>query len=129
MPKLSTIRILVVDDQKSMRDLARVCLRELGIYSVETADGVTQAMERLGEARYDLVVSDWNMDGESGLDLLRKIRGHPILAKTPFVMATTESSASYVVAAKEAGVSHYIVKPYSTANLCDRLEKVLGPLT
>lgn len=129
MPIAKNLRILVVDDQKSMRELARMCLRGLGVEEIDFVESAEAALERLKEAPFDLIISDWNMEGMSGLELLKRIRQNPILARMPFVMATTERTAEHVLAAKSAGVSHYIAKPYSQENFKKTLEQVLGPLT
>src|SRR5690606_31639318 len=92
MPVAKDLRILVVDDQKSMRELARMCLRGLGIQDIDFVESAEAALERLKEAQFDLIISDWNMEGMSGLEFLKQIRQNPVLARFPFVMATTEST-------------------------------------
>jgi two-component system chemotaxis response regulator CheY len=129
MPVAKNLRILVVDDQKSMRELARMCLRGLGVQDIEFVESAEQALESLKESQFDLIISDWNMEGMTGLDFLKRIRQNPVLARLPFVMATTERTADHVLAAKSAGVSHYIAKPYSQDSFKKTLETVLGPLT
>jgi two-component system, chemotaxis family, chemotaxis protein CheY len=128
MPHAKDLRVLVADDQKSMRELARMCLRGLGVQDIEFAESAEAALERLKEVQVDLIISDWNMDGMSGLDFLKKIRSNPVLKQLPFVMATTERTAEHVISAKNAGVSHYIPKPYSQEALKKTIEHVLGPL-
>jgi two-component system chemotaxis response regulator CheY len=129
MPVAKNLRILVADDQKSMRELARMCLRALGVQDIEFVESAEQALESLKRSQFDLIISDWNMEGMSGLEFLKAIRQNPILARLPFIMATTERTAEHVLAAKSAGVSHYIGKPYSQENFKKTLETVLGPLT
>jgi two-component system chemotaxis response regulator CheY len=129
MPVAKNLRILVVDDQKSMRELARMCLRGLGVQDIEFVESAEQALDSLKESQFDLIISDWNMEGMTGLDFLKRIRQNPVLARLPFVMATTERTADHVLAAKSAGVSHYIAKPYSQDSFKKTLETVLGPLT
>jgi two-component system chemotaxis response regulator CheY len=129
MPVAKDLRVLVADDQKSMRELARMCLRGLGVHDIEFVESAEAALERLKEIQVDLIVSDWNMGGMSGLDLLKKIRANPVLGRLPFILATTERTAEHVLAAKQAGVSNYIPKPYSQEAFKKVLEQVLGPLT
>lgn len=126
MAKFSNARILVVDDQKSMRGMARYCLTEIGVGAVDSEESAEAALQRLKTVKYDLIISDWNMDGMSGLDFLKAVRSNPVLARTPFIMATSERSKELIVAAKQAGVSHYIVKPFSIEEVQKRLDVVLG---
>lgn len=119
-------RILVVDDQKSMRGMARYCLTEIGVGAVDSEPSAEAALERLKTVKYDLIISDWNMDGMSGLDFLVKVRASQSLARVPFIMATSERSKELIVAAKKAGVSHYVVKPFAIDDLRKRLDVVLG---
>jgi two-component system chemotaxis response regulator CheY len=128
MPTAKELRVLVADDQKSMRELARMCLKGIGVQDIEFVESAEQALDRLKEVQVDLIISDWNMDGMSGLDFLKNIRANPVLKRIPFVMATTERTADHVLAAKNAGVSHYIPKPYSQEALKKTIEHVVGPL-
>lgn len=129
MPSAKNLNILVVDDQQSIRDLTRHCLKQIGINQVSVAKSGEQALEVLGKTKFDLIISDWNMDGISGLELLTKIRGNPVIKSLPFIMATGQKDKTQVIAAKEAGVNNYIVKPFSTADLRKRVEAVLGALS
>ena len=129
MPSAKNLNILVVDDQQSIRDLTRHCLKQIGINQVSVAKSGEQALEVLGKTRFDLIISDWNMDGISGLELLTKIRGNPVIKSLPFIMATGQKDKAQVIAAKEAGVNNYIVKPFSTADLRKRVEAVIGALS
>ena len=129
MPSSKSLNILVVDDQQSIRDLTRHCLKQIGINQVSVAKSGEQALEVLGKTKLDLIISDGNMDGISGLELLTKIRGNPIIKSLPFIMATGQKDKAQVIAAKEAGVNNYIVKPFSTADLRKRVEAVLGALS
>lgn len=126
MLDLSQVRVLVVDDQKSMRGLARYCLMEIGVGAVDSEESAEDALERLKTVKYDVIISDWNMDGMSGLDFLKTVRANPVLRRMPFIMATSERSKELIVAAKQAGVSHYVVKPFTEDDLRKRLDVVLG---
>lgn len=128
MPSAKNLQILVVDDQQSIRDLTRHCLKQMGINQVEVAKSGEEALGVLGKTKFDLIISDWNMDGISGLELLNKVRNNPVLKKLPFIMATGQKEKSQIVAAKEAGANNYIVKPFSAADLKKRVEAVLGTL-
>ena len=129
MPSATNLQILIVDDQQSMRELTRHCLKQLGISKVSVAKSGEEALSILGKTKFDLIISDWNMDGISGLDLLTKIRSNPVIGKMPFIMATGQKEKAQIVAAKEAGASNYVVKPFSTADLKKRIEAVLGSLS
>ena len=129
MPSANNLKVLIVDDQQSMRGLTRHCLREIGVSQVTDAKSGEEALKVLSEKNFDLIISDWNMDGISGLELLTKIRGNPIIKKLPFIMATGERNKAQVKLAIDAGVNNYIVKPFSVADLRKRVEAVLGALT
>ena len=118
--------ILVIDDYSTMVRILRNLLSQLGFKDVDDAGDGTEALRRMEEKRYGLVISDWNMEPMSGYDLLREMRSHPLLAKTPFIMVTAESKTDSVVAAKRAGVNNYIVKPFNAATLKAKIEAVLA---
>lgn len=128
MPSAKNMRVLVVDDQQSMRGLTRHCLERMGVTQVTDVSSGEKAMEVVKNEKFDLIVCDWNMDGISGLDLLTNIRKNPVISKLPFIMATSESSKSQVMAAKKAGVNNYVLKPFSAADLKTKIEAVLGPV-
>ena len=118
--------ILVVDDFNTMVRILRTLLTQLGFRDVDDASDGTAALRRMQDKRYGLVISDWNMEPMSGYDLLRQVRAHPTMSKTPFIMVTAESKTDNVVAAKRAGVSNYIVKPFNAATLKSKIEAVLA---
>ena len=128
MPSAKNLQILIVDDQQSMRELTRHCLKQIGCNQVTAAKSGEDALEALTKTKFDLIISDWHMDGISGLELLTEIRGNPVIKTLPFIMATGQKDKAQVIAAKEAGVSNYIVKPFSAADLRKRVEAVLGAL-
>lgn len=116
--------ILVVDDYNTMVRIIRNLLRQAGFTDVDDAsDGIT-ALRRLREKQYALVVSDWNMEPMTGYELLKEMRADPGLASVPFIMITAESKTENVIAAKQAGVSNYIVKPFNAATLKSKIDAV-----
>lgn len=129
MPSANNLQILIVDDQQSMRELTRHCLKQIGCNQVTAAKSGEEALDALGKTKFDLIISDWNMDGISGLDLLTKIRSNSVIKTLPFIMATGQKDKALVIAAKEAGANNYIVKPFSAADLRKRVEAVLGTLS
>jgi two-component system chemotaxis response regulator CheY len=123
------MQVLIVDDQQSMRELLRHCLKEIGVTKVTSTKSAEDALETVTRESYDLVISDWNMDGMTGLDLLKNIRSNPVIKGLPFIMATGTQDKKQVMAAKEAGANNYIVKPFSTGDLRKRVEAVFGALS
>lgn len=118
--------ILIVDDYKTMLRIIRNLLKQIGFDNVEEATDGTQALQKLREKKFDLIISDWNMEPMTGIELLREVRDDDNLKKMPFIMVTAESKTENVVIAKEAGVSNYIVKPFNAATLKSKLTGVLG---
>lgn len=120
------MRILVVDDFQTMRRIVINLLNQLGFKNVtEAADGV-QALDKVRTEQIDLIVSDWNMPNMTGIDFLRHIRTDEKLKATPFIMVTAEGKKENVIAAVQAGVNNYIVKPFNAATLKEKLIKVIG---
>jgi len=128
MPSANNLQILVVDDQQSMRQLTKFSLGQIGIKKVVEAKSGEDAIKALGQAKFDMVISDWNMDGMDGLTLLKHIRADPLAKKTPFIMATGQDSKEQVMEAVNAGVNNYIVKPLSADTLKKKIEAVIGKL-
>ena len=128
MPSPATLSVLIVDDQESMRWILIGHLKTLGVSRVTQADSATSAIALLKDRKYDLVLSDYNMDNGSGLDLLKSVRANPLTKKLPFIMITGNADVDVVQAVMKAGVNNYIVKPLSADALRQRIEKVLGPL-
>lgn len=120
------MRILVVDDAQTMRRIIVNLLRQLGFTNMTEADDGTTAWERLGAERIDLIISDWNMPKMTGIDLLKKVRESETYKATPFIMVTAEGKRENVIAAVQAGVSNYIVKPFNAATLKEKMTKVIG---
>jgi two-component system chemotaxis response regulator CheY len=120
------MRILIVDDYKTMLRIIRNLLKQLGFNNVdETSDG-SSALQKLRENEFSLIISDWNMEPMSGLQLLKEVRADVKLKDIPFIMITAESKSENMIAATEAGVSNYIVKPFNAAILKGKLTMVLG---
>ena len=118
--------VLIVDDYKTMLRIIRNLLKQLGFHNVDEATDGASALSKLRDKDYGLVISDWNMEPMSGLQLLKEVRADDKLKGMPFVMITAESKSENVIAAKEAGVSNYIVKPFNAATLKTKLNSVLG---
>jgi len=118
--------ILIVDDYKTMLRIIRNLLKQLGFDNVDEATDGQQALSRLKAKPYSLVISDWNMEPMTGYDLLKEVRADEQLKKTPFIMITAESKTENVIAAKQAGVNNYIVKPFNAETLKTKMRAVLG---
>ena len=118
--------ILIVDDYKTMLRIIRNLMKQLGFDNVDEAMDGSAALRMLREKPYSLVISDWNMEPMSGMQLLQEVRADTKLKAMPFIMITAESKTENVVAAKEAGVSNYIVKPFNAATLKTKLQAVIG---
>lgn len=117
--------ILVVDDYRTMLRIIRNLLKQLDYAKVDDATDGPSALEKLREKRYGLVISDWNMEPMSGLELLRTVRADPALADLPFIMITAENRSENVLAAREAGVTNYIVKPFNAETLRTKIAAAL----
>lgn len=118
--------ILIVDDYKTMLRIIRNLLKQLGFTNVDEATDGSSALQKLRDKEYALVISDWNMEPMSGMQLLTEVRADTKLKNLPFIMITAESKTENVIAAKEAGVSNYIVKPFNAATLKAKLQSVIG---
>ena len=118
--------ILIVDDYKTMLRNIRNLLKQIGFDNVDEATDGSTALQQLREKNYGLVISDWNMEPMTGLQLLKEIRSDSKLKHIPFIMITSESKTENVIAAKEAGVSNYIVKPFNADTLKQKLQAIFG---
>lgn len=118
--------ILIVDDYKTMLRIVRNLLQKLGFTDIDEAMDGTDALAKLKGRNYGLVISDWNMQPMTGYELLQKVRADAALKSLPFVMVTAESKVENVVAARQAGVNNYIIKPFSAEVLKAKLKTVLG---
>lgn len=120
--------ILIVDDYKTMLRIVRNLLKQLGFENVDEATDGTMAYTMVQQKRYGLVISDWNMEPMSGYEFLKLVRANEAVKTLPFIMVTAESKTENVIAAKQAGVSNYIVKPFNAETLKMKMEAVFGPL-
>ena len=121
-----TMPILVVDDYATMRRIIKNLLKQLGFDNVDEAPDGSEAFKKMQEKTYHLIISDWNMEPMTGLELLKLVRADAKMKMTPFIMVTAESKPENVIAAKQAGVSNYIVKPFNAETLKGKLTAVIG---
>jgi two-component system chemotaxis response regulator CheY len=120
------MKVLIVDDYRTMLRILRNLLRQLDFRNVHEATDGTEALQKLKEGGFGLVISDWNMEPMTGIQLLRAVRSDDKLKQIPFIMVTAESKPENVIAAKQAGVSNYIVKPFNAETLKGKMSSVLG---
>ncbi|MGC2050996.1 MAG: response regulator, partial [Methylovirgula sp.] len=120
--------ILVVDDYQTMVRIIRNLLKQIGFENVDEASNGTEALVKIEKQHYGLIISDWNMEPMTGFQLLQKVRGFKDRADIPFIMVTAESKTDNVVAARKAGVNHYIVKPFNAATLKAKIDAVFAPV-
>jgi two-component system, chemotaxis family, chemotaxis protein CheY len=118
--------ILIVDDYSRMLRIIRNLLRQLGYQQVEEASDGADALEKLRQKPFSLVISDWNMEPMSGLELLRQVRADPALATLPFIMITAEAREAKIAEAEQAGVSAYIIKPFGAEALSLKIAAIAG---
>lgn len=118
------MKILVVDDFSTMRRIIKNLLKDLGFTSIQEADDGSTALPMLQQGDFDFVVTDWNMPGMQGIDLLRAIRADDSLKHLPVLMVTAEAKKEQIVAAAQAGVNGYVVKPFTAATLKEKLDKI-----
>jgi len=118
------IKILVVDDFSTMRRIIKNLLRDLGFTNVDEADDGKTALPILKQGGVDFLITDWNMPGMNGIDLLKKVRSDPELASIPVLMVTAEAKREQIIAAAQAGVNGYVVKPFTAAVLKEKIDKI-----
>ena len=126
MPVDKNMNVLVVDDYKAMTRIIRNLMLDLNFKNVDEATCGPSALELLRNKTYGLVLSDWNMQPMTGLELLRQVRANERTRSLPFVMVTAEAKADNVVLARKAGANNYIIKPFTLAVLRQKLTGVLG---
>ena len=124
-----TMKVLVVDDMSTMRRIVRNVLKQIGYTSVEEAPDGQEALKKLKGGGFGLVVSDWNMPVMSGIELLRAIRADAELKALPVLMVTAEAQKENIIEAVQAGVSNYVVKPFTAEALLEKLTKVFAKKT
>lgn len=122
------MKVLVVDDFSTMRRIVKNLLRDLGFTNIQEADDGSTALPMLKEGEFDFVVTDWNMPGMQGIDLLKAIRADANLSHIPVLMVTAEAKKEQIVMAAQAGVNGYIVKPFTAATLKTKLDKIFERL-
>lgn len=118
------MKILVVDDFSTMRRIIKNLLKDLGFSNIEEADDGTTALPMLKKGHFDFLVTDWNMPGMSGIDLLKAVRADPALANLPVLMVTAEAKRDQIIMAAQAGVNGYIVKPFNGPTLKEKIDKI-----
>jgi two-component system chemotaxis response regulator CheY len=122
----SSIRFLVVDDFSTMRRIIKNFLNDLGYTSIAEADDGKTALPVLKAGDVDFLITDWNMPGMPGLELLREVRGDPATKKLPVLMVTAEAKREQIVEAAQAGVNGYVVKPFTAQTLKEKIDKILA---
>nr|MBI3614269.1 chemotaxis response regulator CheY [Nitrospirota bacterium] len=118
------MKIMVVDDMSTMRRIVKNVLKQLGFTNVEEAENGKEALEKLKSDAFGFVVSDWNMPVMTGIDMLRAIRADEALKQIPVLMVTAEAQKENIIEAVQAGVSNYIVKPFTAEALQDKMAKI-----
>ncbi|HWQ95513.1 MAG TPA: chemotaxis response regulator CheY [Gammaproteobacteria bacterium] len=122
------MKILIVDDFSTMRRIIKNLLRDLGFNNTSEADDGNSALPMLQAGDFDFLVTDWNMPGMQGIDLLKAVRADAKLAKLPVLMVTAESKREQIIEAAQAGVSGYIVKPFTAITLKEKIDKIFERL-
>ncbi len=122
------MKILIVDDFSTMRRIVKNLLRDLGFNNTQEADDGLTALPMLKKGEFDFVVTDWNMPGMQGIDLLKNIRADDELKHLPVLMITAEAKREQIIEAAQAGVNGYIVKPFTAATLKEKLDKIFERL-
>ena len=118
------MKILVVDDFSTMRRIVKNLLGDLGFKNIEEADDGNTALPKLQSGNFDFLVTDWNMPGMTGIDLLKAVRADPNLASLPVLMVTAESKREQIIEAAQAGVNGYVVKPFTAGTLEEKISKI-----
>lgn len=122
------MRILIVDDYSTMRRIIKNLMRELGFANCDEADDGTTALPMLKTGKYDFLITDWNMPGMTGIDLLKEVRNDPALAEMPVLMVTAQAKKQEIVRAAEAGVNGYVVKPFTAETMKEKINKIFERL-
>jgi two-component system, chemotaxis family, chemotaxis protein CheY len=122
----NTMKILVVDDFSTMRRIVKNLLQELGYSDITEADDGNTALPLLKAGSFEFLITDWNMPGMAGLDLLKAVRADAKLAKLPVMMLTAEAKREQIIEAAQAGVSGYVIKPFTAQTLKEKIDKILA---
>ena len=120
------IRILIVDDFSTMRRIVKNLLNDLGFFNTSEADDGNTALVELRKGPFDLVITDWNMPGMPGIDLLKAVRADAQLSKIPVLMVTAEAKREQIIEAAQAGVNGYVIKPFTAITLKEKIDTILG---
>lgn len=118
------MKILIVDDFSTMRRIIKNLLRDLGFNNTHEADDGATALPLLQSTNFDFIVTDWNMPGMQGIDLLKAVRADENLKHLPVLMVTAESKREQIVEAAQAGVNGYVVKPFTAQTLKEKIDKI-----
>jgi two-component system chemotaxis response regulator CheY len=118
------MKILIVDDFSTMRRIIKNLLRDLGFTNTDEADDGNTALPMLQSGKYDFLVTDWNMPGMTGIELLKAVRNDSNLVNLPVLMVTAESKREQIIEAAQAGVNGYVVKPFTAATLQEKIDKI-----
>jgi len=129
MPAASTIKVMIVDDQQSMRAMLRSHLQNLGFRDIRDKSSATEALQSVRSDRVHLIISDYNMPDMDGLQLLEEVRKDSVIGKTVFIMLTGSADREVVQRAAALGVNNYLVKPFSPASLKEKIERIFGALS
>ena len=129
MPAASAIKVMVVDDQTSMRAMIRRTLQDLGFRDVRDKASAAEALDDVRANRVHLIISDYNMPEMDGLQFLQEVRKDSVIGKTVFIMLTASAEKEIVQKAAEMGVNNYVVKPFTPAALKEKIERVFGALS
>lgn len=129
MPIAAALKVLVVDDQNSVRQMTRMTLEQIGVRHIHEAENGQEAMNTASLQPLDLIISDYNMPVMDGLNFLRAVRGHPASRRVPFILLTGRGDRELVVKAAQAGVNNYLVKPFTAEILRQKIEQVIGKLS
>jgi two-component system chemotaxis response regulator CheY len=119
------MKFLVVDDYSTMRRIIKNLLHDLGYANVTEADDGNTALPLLQNGSFDFLITDWNMPGMAGLDLLKAVRANEKLKKMPVLMLTAEAKREQIVEAAQAGVNGYVIKPFTAQTLKEKIDKIL----
>lgn len=122
------MKILVVDDFETMRRIIKTLLTELGYKNIDDADDGKTALPKLQNGNFDFLITDWNMPGMQGIDLLKAVRADEKLANMPVLLVTAEAKKDQIVRAAQAGVNGYIVKPFNAVTLKEKMDQIISKL-
>ncbi|MCU0556645.1 MAG: response regulator [Desulfobacterales bacterium] len=122
----TTIKILIVDDFATMRRILKNILKKIGFTHIIEADDGSNALKVLEKEKVDLVISDWNMPKMTGIEFLKAVRSNTAFKDLPFLMVTAEAQKQNIIEAVQAGVSNYVVKPFTEEVITEKLVKILG---